>query len=174
MKYHSHCSIRFLLLSLSSLTLSCFASESPEKYPKLVVHGQNYSNACLPLRQDVLKNMLLATGVKASNQAWHAIATILCSPSDALNHDYVRSLVRKRIQMSLESTGETPEIRMVERSDELIDEILAEGKAWKADVQVESGKLVLQYFAREACIEAITLSFESGKWTISNFGVACD
>jgi hypothetical protein len=173
MNRYLSCVAKSFLLASGFSTPVCFASESV-KYPKLIMHGQKYLNACDPVRKVALQNMLLVHNVKASKQAWRVIDAILCSPDDDKNRAYVRGIIQKRVRMSLESTGETPTVQLVERTDELIDEILAAGRAWEASLQVDSAKIILQYFANEACVEAISLSFASGKWTVSDYGVACD
>lgn len=174
MTYYLNSARSALLLVFSLHTFSCFASERVQKYPDLIMHGKHYSNACAPASQKMLRNKLSVSGVRAAKQAWKAVNAILCLPNDTQNRAYVKQALQTRVRMSLESTGETPDVRTVERNDELVNDILAAGRAWKANIRVESGKILLQYFASEACVEAVTLSFENGNWSVYEFGVACD
>jgi hypothetical protein len=174
MNRDSYCPIYVLMLALSLLTDFCHASTLAEKYPSLAMHGERYTNSCNPSSQGLLRETLVRNKVKNSKQAWRLIGAILCFPNDANNHVYLKQFSNKRMRLTVESTGEDPDVQTVELNDELLDEIIAGGNAWKASLRVESGKIVLQYFANEACVEGATLLFHRGAWSIHEFGIACD
>jgi hypothetical protein len=174
MSFYLRCVLTGSILTLSLATFLCCASERMEEYPDLIMHGESYSNACVPENQKVMRDSLFTSGAKDAGQAWQVISAILCSPNDTVNRAYIKRLVQRKVRMSIESTGEKPEIRTVERNDEIVEDIIAAGHAWKANIRIQSGKIFLRYFASEACVEGVTLSFKNGEWSIYEFGVACD
>lgn len=174
MSYYQRCLLNATFLAVSFMALPCSASEFSVEYPNLIMHGETYSNACEAGNQEELRSVLFKNEVKAPTQAWKLINVILCSPNDVKNRAYVTQMVQKKLRMKVESTGERPDVKTVDRNEELVDDLLAAGRAWQASIRVEPGRISLQYFANEACVEAIAFSFRNGKWLVNEFGVACD
>ena len=168
------CPICILMLALSLSASFCLASTLAENYPSLAMHGELYTNSCNPSSQGLLRETLVRSKVKNSKQAWRLIGAILCFPKDVKNRAYVKQFASRKMRLTFESTGEDPDVQIVELNDEILDEIIAGGNAWKASLRVEPGKIVLQYFANEACVEGATLLFHRGSWSIHEFGSACD
>lgn len=162
-----------VLLSFSFGAVSA-DSNAANKYPALSMHGENYPNACEPSQRKALRGLLRASRPQDSERAWRAIDAMLCSPSDDANRHYLKTLVPRKIKETVESTGDQPEFKLVARSDRLISGLMADGKAWDADIRVESTKIVVQYFANEACVRSRTLTFENLRWSLTEVGEACD
>jgi hypothetical protein len=51
----------------------------------------------------------------------------------------------------MESTGDKPNFKIISRNEKLLSELMAEGAAWNVTMLVEPEKIILQYFANEAC-----------------------
>lgn len=174
MIYHLRCNVNLLFLLFGFISFPCSASDLFKEYPSLIMHGATYSSACQVTNQKALQNVLSSNGVKASAQVWKLIDIILCSTKDKEDRAYVAQRVQKKLRRTVESTGEKPDVKTVERSAELIDDLLAEGRAWDANIRVEPGKIFLQYFSSEACVKAVNFSLRNGKWLVHELSVACD
>lgn len=70
--------------------------------------------------------------------------------------------------------GTEPSYEVVSRTDELIDNTMAAGEAWAAGIQIEVDEIKLHYFANEASVRGVTLSYRRNKWVIDEIGEACD
>ena len=170
---HSFFLLTFVLICCGSGAASP-AVDVPDKYPPLEMHGETYPNTCTAPQKKNLHEALLASRVHDTEGAWRAIDAMLCTPSDDANRRYVKTLVPKKIKQTVESTGDQPEFKLVARSDKLIGSLIADGRAWNADVSAEPTKIVLQYFANEACVRSKTLTFENRRWSLTDVGEACD
>ncbi|MFL6674547.1 MAG: hypothetical protein ACJ8LG_14795 [Massilia sp.] len=164
----------FLAVTSWSLAMACHAIDATEEYPTLRIQGEEYSNACAAVPKNHLRDTLLAGKVQDAAQAWRAVDAMLCVPDNDTNRSYVKSFVPKKVHEAAESTGDKPTFRMVARSEELVRGLMAAGKAWDASIRAEPDKVILQYFANEACVKVRTLTYEKFKWSVYEVGEACD
>ncbi|MEW6370430.1 MAG: hypothetical protein AB1584_05795 [Pseudomonadota bacterium] len=154
--------------------LPTFALDSVETYPPLKMHGTSYPNACADEESQVLRDKIVASKVAEASQLWQAVKIILCAPRSKRDRIFVAGLIPSKVREVAESTGDTPSFRIVQRTPELIEDVMAGGKAWDAEVSFDSRKLVLQYFVNEACVKRITFIFQRSKWLVYSVGEACD
>jgi hypothetical protein len=166
--------IRILLFISSCAALSCSASDDMNKYPTLTMHGESYANACAPEQKKGLQDAVLASTVQDAAQAWLAVDAILCAPNNNVNRKHVENLVPQKVRETVQSTGEKPTSKMVPRSDELVTSLIAGGKAWRARIRTEPSKVVLLYFADEACVKDRRLNYINFKWSVYEVGESCD
>lgn len=152
----------------------CPTLASAEQYPDLIMHGESYPNICKPSEREAFSHIILNSDATDIEGAWRAISTILCSPRSKVGRSYIDGLLPKIVRKHLSSTGDKDVVKKVARSDALIDEIMAEGKAWNVELRTEPKQITLQYFENEACLREVVLSRGSGKWLISEISEACD
>ena len=155
-------------------TIMCSALTPTNKFPTLAMHGEDYANACAPLQKKELKDTLLTSNVRDAAQAWRAVDALLCAPNNDTNRIYLESLIPKKIRQTTESTGDEATFKLVTRSRKLVQDLIAAGKAWDANIQTEPDKITLQYFANEACVNARTLIYADFTWSLFEVGEACD
>lgn len=140
----------------------------------LTMHGGTYSNTCSKPEQQVLRQAVSKAGVKNMPVVWRAVQALLCAPRTGPERAYLASMFAKKIKRELEATGTEPSYEVVSRTDELIDNTMAAGEAWAAGIQIEVDEIKLHYFASEACVRGVTLSYRRNKWVIDEIGEACD
>ena len=80
----------------------------------------------------------------------------------------------EKIKEDFSSTGEEPSFETMKRSDELAERLIAARETWNARVREEYGKIILQYFADEACVKEVTLQYVESAWLRHGLGEACD
>jgi len=143
-------------------------------YPSLEMHGSTYANACSKPEQQVLRQAISKKKVENLPAVWRAVQALLCAPRTGPERAYLGSMFAKKIKQKLEDTGSEPSSEVVARTDELINRAMAAGEAWAADIQIEVDEIRLHYFANEACVRGVTLSYRRNKWVIDEIGEACD
>lgn len=143
-------------------------------YPSLTMHGWTYSNACSKPEQQVLQQAVLKADVKNMPMVWRAVQALLCAPRTGPERAYLASMFAKKVKKELESTGSEPSYEVVPRTDEVINDTMAAGEAWAADIQIQVDEIKLHYFANEACVRGVTFSYRQRKWVIDEIGEACD
>jgi hypothetical protein len=163
-----------LAVTSLSLAMACHAIDATEEYPTLRIQGEEYSNACAAVPKNHLLDTLLAGKVQDAAQAWRAVDAMLCVPDNDTNRSFIKTLVPEKVHEAVEATGDKPSFRMVARSESLVRGLMAAGVAWGANIRTESGKVVLQYFANEACVKERTLIYSNFKWSVYEVGEACD
>jgi hypothetical protein len=157
------------------LMLSTIEAGSLEQYPELRMHGGNYPNACNPTEIAELNHIILTSGVKNAELAWQALSTIICAESNNATRLYVAHLLPATIKNRSESTGSEPIMEKIARNEKLVEEVMANGRAWDVTFGVEGEKNIhVQYFQDEACVRGIALSFVKKKWIIDEVSQACD
>jgi len=145
-----------------------------EQYPALEIHGFLYSNACAANVRIELQNSLLKLGIKEADKAWQIIDTLICAPRNESTRSTIRAVMAKRIKEDFASTGDLPSFEMVVPDAQIIERVMRDGEAWKAQVRKETDNVIVQYFVDEACVRDVTLRYYNSKWLIYGIGMACD
>jgi hypothetical protein len=132
------------------------ASGAKKSLPTLRMQDVIYQNACtgnekLKLRKDLNRRVAMA------KDAFSKIDVILCADRNASSKNKIIKMTSLSVRIAGESTGGEPEFDVEVVSDRLIEDILAAGAAWDVSLQTSSHKLVLQYFANEACVKSVIL-----------------
>lgn len=162
-----------IFMTLFFINSSSFSSEI-NLFPTLKMNGEIYENSCSANKKEVLKGEINPSRLKNADQVWSIIVTILCKPANEKNIEFLKLLTLKKIREATASTGARPQRELVTPSRMLVRDVMAECQAWDADIQVESGKVILQYFANEACVRSVKMRFAKSKWIIYEVGEACD
>jgi hypothetical protein len=136
--------------------------------------GGNYPNICKPAEKEAFSHAILRSDAPDAKGAWRAVNMILCSPRSGASRSYINGLLPKVVRKHVSSVGDKDTVRRVARSDALVEEIMAGGKAWDGELRTEREEIYFQYFANEACVREVRLSFLDRKWLISEIGEACD
>lgn len=170
--HRQHTAITFILIFFP--TIICSAANPTNEFPTLSMHGEHYANACAPLQRKELKDTLLTNNVRDAAQAWRAIDAFLCAPNNDINRIYLESIIPKKIRQTTESTGDEATFKLVTRSRKLVQDLIAGGKAWDANIQTEPDKITLQYFANEVCVKERALIYKDFRWSLYEVGEACD
>jgi len=163
-----------LLLSLVPCIAQCNASEIKDNYPPLEINGTYYANACQLGANESLHKTVLARNVENSNYVWQIINALLCGSFNSSAHELVKTIVPQQIREKVVSTGEEPSFRILRRNDDVIKDLMANGRAWGVEMRVTSESLVLEYYPNDACFRRIALENHNSKWNISEIGEACD
>jgi len=145
-----------------------------EQYPALEIHGFLYPNACAANVRVELQNSLLKLDIKEADKAWQIIDALICAPRNESTRNAVRVVMAKRIKEDFASTGDLPSFEMVVPNAQIIERVIRDGEAWKAQVRKESDNVIVQYFVDEACVRDVTLRYFKSKWLIYGIGMACD
>jgi hypothetical protein len=161
-----------LCLVFVSITVS--AGSTSQDYSPLTVYGSAYPNACTTQEKEELRSKLMSSTVPDPKAAWSTIELILCAKKDKPTQDKMRKLVQKRILTSVESTGQNTSKDVESRSEEFLSELMAEGQAWDARIDLRKEEVVLQYYANEACVNSATLRYVKRNWLVTKVGQACD
>ena len=164
---------RFLVLAMAFSTLAC-ASAISNEYRSLKIDGELFASACSRDPKSVLYDTLLSSNVQDTDKAWRAIELILCSPNNATNRKFIKSIVPERIERTSVSTGDISAHRLIARSDALISALPAAGEAWNAEIRAVPGTIVLQYFSNAACVKERTFTYVRSRWLLSSISEACD
>ena len=163
------CAIVIILgVTLSSTVMAA------NNYRSLEMHGWTYSNACSKPEQQVLRQAVLKADVKNMPVVWRAVQALLCAPRTGPERTYLASMFVKKVKKQLESTGSEPSYEVVPRTDELVNDTMAAGEAWAANIHIGVDEIKLHYFANEACVRGVTFSYRQRKWVIDEIGEACD
>jgi len=168
-----HCHILSMIAALL-LTSSgnTYESEADSRHPNLTMHGNSYPNSCAPHQRKNLVREIEGGSLPDWKKLQKAIDAILCkSPS---SNKEVLSIIDDVVIMSYEGTAEEKVIRKSSDKMEILDQIMAEGKAWNARLRIGTEEVTLQYFSNEACIESVKFHHSRGAWLISGIGGACD
>lgn len=163
----------FLLLSSYSELLFC-----QEKHPSLTMQGETYLNACLDDEKNMLKRDLQELRYPDEEKAWKLIDTILCADNNEFSRSYIKNLILDKLRRE-DSTGTKPRIKLMPKNDDVINKVLASGKAWSpsvriSEVNVNQKEIVLRYFPNEACIKDIKIRHVKNKWILYEVAEACD
>jgi len=162
-----------IVLAACMTTSAAGAATAATAYPALEMNGLQYPNACSKPEQARLRNSI-SGGVNDTPGLWRAVNAILCAPRTGPERIYLTSLFPKRVKQESEDTGQEPSVAFVQRSDALIDRVMAAGEAWDAEVRGGADTAVVQYFANEACVKNVTLAYRQAKWRVGGIGEACD
>ena len=138
----------------------------------LNIQGDVYDASCTASAKAALQASL--NGPTAA-EGWKMIDTLLCAPRTAASKAYVASHVARTVSYQSYSTGDEQEQpSTVALSAAIINELLAAGEAWDANVDASAQEIQLSYHPNEACVHTRTLEFIQGKWRITAMGSACD
>jgi hypothetical protein len=151
-----------------------FVSASAGQYPSLLMHGEKYASACAQLERKGLKGQLFNKNIRNAEQAWRVFEVLLCGPDDNFSRNYIKSVISRNTRKKSGSTGDNPKSKMIPRSDELVRQIMAGGKAWDANIDADPDGVTLQYFANEACVKGVRLGEVNSRWAIVEVSEACD
>jgi hypothetical protein len=154
--------------------LSVCSEVLAQDYPSLTMHGFTYPNACAPAERADLQGNLNSKKIPEPLMAWRAIELILCAQKTKFSFNQLTELVPKHIAASAESTGDKPQREVAIRSERLVADLMAGGRAWDADIRIEDGNILLQYYVNEACVKSARLTYANRKWLLSKIGEACD
>lgn len=166
---------RWIICSVAaSIGLSCGAAQPAERHRSLTMHGERYPNACDSAEKSELRNALLKSNVEHAEQAWYAVSTILCCPSNSHSRAYITSLLPESVRPTSDATGVELTVSTVRPTAELVEAIMAKGRAWNAALSTENRTIRLNYFKNEACVDGITLRVNARGWDIDELGQACD
>jgi hypothetical protein len=169
-------------LSFVLISLFLFFYSGPifcqEKYPSLKMQGEIYLNACLEDKKTMLKKNMLELKYPDEEKAWKLIDTILCADNNEISRSYVKNLIPDKLRKA-DLTGVKPKIKLLQKNEDLINKLLASGKAWNPSVQINEDKInekeiVLQYFANEACVKGLKIKHMVNKWILYEISEACD
>lgn len=163
-----------LLLSYAILLLSCAAASAQEVPQDLEAYGEVYPAACKASERKALKSSLEALKEADTQKLWQAIDTLLCAPATPANERLVKQMLASRVETLDEDTGSEPTVRRRPPTNELAQELMAKGQAWRATIELHDEGLVLQYAPNEACISSVTFVYRGKKWWIFQTGSACD
>jgi len=161
-----------IILALFILKNECYANDANTRHHKLIMHGQAYPNSCTlsekkKMNADLRRRML---------PEWRNLATaieiILCRSESSINA--ISNIVDKTVVMTYEGTAEEKFVKSSSDEKEILKEIMADGEAWNARLLVNAGKVKLQYFSSEACVESVSFHHSQKGWLVSDIGGACD
>lgn len=102
------------------------------------------------------------------------VEAVLCARDDKDSRQRMLSHTASRIRVGQPSGEEKPVFKIVKRSEQLVAELMAKGRAWDATLRAEGTQLVLQYFADEACVKDVTLAYRGSRWQVVETSEACD
>ena len=138
------------------------------------MNGNTYPNACSPKQQAALRKKLTPESVSDATQAWQVVEALLCAPDDKDNRRRMLSYTAPRVRVEQPPIEEKPIFRTVKRSEALVGDFMARGRAWDAELSPEGTQLVLHYFADEACVKGVTLAYRASRWLVIETNEACD
>ena len=162
------------LIAFAGLSSSCSAENMPVKFQVLEMHGQTYYSACTADQLSNLGAAFLKERSVKSDQIWRAVNVMLCTPKGAASRRFVKALLPTKVRQLIESTGDEPSTKFTVRTDAMVDEMFAEGKAWDARITSDGETVTLLYFSNEACVASRTLQWKNKKLAIVEIGEACD
>lgn len=150
------------------------AATNVEQFPSLLMHGESYANACAPSEKSQLHIALTRSNVRNIEQAWDAVNTILCAPPSNKSRREITRLIANGVKGQFESTGSEAVVSELRPNGQIVDDIMARGRAWEATLQTSTRNIILQYFKDEACVRKVNLVFRNQRWLINEIGHACD
>lgn len=162
-----------LILLALLLTVQTKAQTQNDR-PSLSTHGVIYPNSCNEDQQKRLRSVLFKSSALAPEKAWRAIQTFLCSTHNDKNINTALTFSKSEIKNNYEETGASPDSRVVKSTKETIESLMANGKAWDAEIDATRNELKVSYLKDEACIEGLIFKFHSAQWYLSEFSAACD
>ena len=171
MRYTLKCSL--LMMTTLFLAAPVFAQPKTDPYPGLEMNGNTYPNACSP-KQRALRKELKPESVSDPTQAWQVVEALLCAPDDKDNRRRLLSYTAPEVRVEQPPIEEKPIFHTVKRSEALVGEVMAKGRAWDAELSPEGTQVVLHYVADEACVKGLTLAYRASRWLVTETSEACD
>ena len=166
--------IGYLILLCTGLAQA--QGRSPEIKGDLYVQDVAYTNACSPSERKKLQQSVKRAAGRSrdANGAWRLVETLLCAPDSKASRRYLTSVLPPKIRFKSSGTGQDDTSELTRRDSELIESLLAKGKAWNAMISAESREIILSYYPNEACISSRTVTFTNKRWRLVEMSEACD
>lgn len=174
--------MKHLLITIFLALTALFASNSwgsetnaPEK--TLDVNGNVYPNTCLPKPLTKLKSVVEINPSNGSNasKAWPLINALLCAQTSESNIQFVlKKLSSKVFVEEPAATGGTEKPKLIPRSKELAESLMAKGFAWDGSITHGKGSIRVNYLSDGTCGKSFRLKLISTKWVLVSSSEICD
>ena len=150
------------------------AEGSAAHFPKLIIRGLEYENACTAKKKLDLRRAIEKQISPDFRKLQSAVEFVLCANLSQRNAKRMSTLLDAMVTTSYEGTGEDASVEKISKNRIDAKDIMAEGSAWNANILFQNGEVKVRYYSSEACIESLKFQHSEGKWLIHEFGGACD
>jgi hypothetical protein len=167
-----------LLFALAAVFASnSFGEEARAPEKTLDVNGSFYPNACLPKQLNKLKNTIETNKFNRLNasKAWPLINTLLCAQAKEANIDFVLKNLSSKVSVEeTAATGGTTKPKLIPRTKELADSLMAKGFTWDASIASSKNSIRVNYLSDGTCGKSFRLKLISNTWTLVSSSEICD
>jgi hypothetical protein len=167
----------FVALAILSASNNSWGSEANAPEKTLDVNGSIYTNSCSPKPLRKLRNTV-ETGQSNNpnaSKAWPLINALLCAQVSESNIEFVlKSLSNKVSVEEPAATGGTEKPKLLARSRELAESLMAKGFTWDAGITFSKNTIRVNYLADGTCGKSFRLKFISTVWVLVSSSEICD
>jgi hypothetical protein len=167
-----------MFVALTTLFMcNSWASEANPPEKTLDVNGSIYHNTCLPKPLGKLKNTIESNRSNSLNasKAWSLINTLLCAQASESNIELVLKKLSSKVSVEEPAaTGGTEKPKLIPRSKELAESLMAKGFAWDASVTFRKDSVRINYLSDGTCGKSFRLKLISTVWVLVSSSEICD
>lgn len=162
----------FLLLVIPSAT--SLASDGAPANSNLTMHGELYGNSCSAKEKKKLISDIKTNVRRNARALQNVVELILCATGTDNNNREISDFIGEVVIISYEGTAEEKVVKDSRKKMEVLNDMMAKGRAWNATLNFDGDEVKLQYFSSAACVESVKLRRFKSSWVVQEIGGACD